>query len=75
MQRVEIHIRGQISADWSDWFDGFSIEPAGANTTVLRGDLADQTVLYAVLNRLNRLGIELISVACHELPAHGERLP
>jgi hypothetical protein len=62
MQQVEIHIRGQIDPEWSEWFEGFSIQEEGANLTVLRGEIIDQTALYALLNRLSRLGIELTSI-------------
>lgn len=67
MQQVEIRVCGQIDQDWSEWFEGFSIQPEPPNITLLRGEIVDQTVLYALLNRLSRLGVELVSVACREI--------
>ena len=42
-------------------FEGVALEPRRGQTT-LRGDFADQSQLYGLLNRLRDFGIELISV-------------
>jgi hypothetical protein len=42
-------------------FDGVTLVPRKAETT-LRAELADQSQLYGLLNRLRDFGIELISV-------------
>ena len=42
-------------------FDGVTLAPRNGRTT-LRTDVADQSQLYGLLNRLRDLGIELISV-------------
>jgi hypothetical protein len=42
-------------------FDGLSATASGANT-VLRGEIADQSALYGVLERVESLGLELIDV-------------
>jgi hypothetical protein len=59
--RYEILIRGRLSRRYDGAFDGVSLTPRNGST-VLRTDLADQTQLYGLLNRLRDLGIELISV-------------
>jgi len=41
--------------------DGVSLLPRNGQTT-LRAELADQSQLYGLLNRLRDLGIELVSV-------------
>ena len=42
-------------------FDGVTLVPRSGETT-LRTELADQSQLYGLLNRLRDFGIELISV-------------
>ena len=60
-QRYEIVVRGRLSRRYESAFDGVTLEP-GAGATMLRADLADQSQLYGVLNRLRDFGIELVSV-------------
>jgi hypothetical protein len=61
MEQVEIHIKGQIDQNWSDWLSGLSIAHEN-NDTVLKGLVADQSALYGVLFQLSDLGIQLISL-------------
>ena len=42
-------------------FDGVTLVPRSGETT-LRAELADQSQLYGLLNRLRDFGIELVSV-------------
>lgn len=63
MQKIEIHIKGQINKQWSDWFGGLSIRHAGPDESILSGCLPDQSALYGVLSRLRDLGLELVSVS------------
>lgn len=62
MAQVEIHIKGQIDPEWSDWLSGMQITPLPDKETLLSGDLPDQAALYGVLSRLNSLGLALLSV-------------
>lgn len=73
MQKIEIHIKGQIGNQWSDWFGGLTISPSGPDETVLAGVVADQAALYGIISRLRDLGLELASLNiqkikenCHE---------
>ena len=60
-QRYEIVVRGRLSSRYACAFDGATLEPRHGQTT-LRADLADQSQLYGLLNRLRDFGIELVSV-------------
>jgi hypothetical protein len=60
-QRYEIVVRGRLSARYEGAFDGVTLVPRNGQTT-LRAELADQSHLYGLLNRLRDFGIELISV-------------
>jgi hypothetical protein len=60
-QCFEIVIRGRLSQRFESAVDHVKLVPQNGQTT-LRADLADQSALYGLLNRLRDLGIELISV-------------
>jgi hypothetical protein len=60
-QRYDIVVRGRLSSRYESAFDGVTLEP-GLGETTLHADLADQSQLYGLLNRLHDFGIELISV-------------
>jgi len=57
-----IRAKGNLDAEWSDWFDGFAIEATGENETVLTGVVVDQAALYGVLSKLRDLGLPLLLV-------------
>jgi hypothetical protein len=69
MPHVEIWVKGQIDAHWSDWFGDLVITHTQHDETVLKGFVVDQSALYGLLARLRDLGLALVSVAFSE----GER--
>ena len=60
-RRYEIVVRGRLSRRYECAFDGVTLVPRNGQTT-LRAELADQSQLYGLLNRLRDFGIELVSV-------------
>ena len=60
--RYEIRVQGNLDQRWSDWFDGFAIEPQVDSETLLTGTVADQAALYGILLKLHNLGLPLLSV-------------
>ncbi len=66
MLRTEIKVKGQLSENWSEWFDGLTISHSGPDETVLTGLMPDQAALYGVISRLRDLGLELASVDCQQ---------
>jgi hypothetical protein len=60
-RRYEIVVRGRLSRRYECAFEGVTLVPHNGQTT-LRAELADQSQLYGLLNRLRDLGIELVSV-------------
>ena len=60
-RRYEIVVRGRLSGRYESAFDGVTLVPCSGRTT-LRAELADQSQLYGLLNRLRDFGIELVSV-------------
>jgi hypothetical protein len=59
--QYEITVRGRLSEALLAAFDGLSATPESA-ATVLRGEIADQSALYGVLERIESLGLELLAV-------------
>jgi len=66
MFHTEIHIKGMLDPNWSDWFEAMQMQANLSGDTVLCGDLPDKSAVYGVLSRLSSLGITLISVTCQE---------
>ena len=60
-QRYDIVVRGRLSKRYESAFDSVTLEPRQGETR-LHADLADQSQLYGLLNRLRDFGIELVSV-------------
>jgi hypothetical protein len=63
----EITVRGRIGDTLLGAFDGLTATPSAAGT-VLRGEIADQSALYGVLERVDSLGLELVDVRRHPTP-------
>jgi len=65
-----ICILGRLDEKWSDYCGGMTIKHGsnakGYVTTMLAGQLADQSALIGVLNELHDMGCPIISVECVE---------
>ena len=57
----EITVRGRVSGSLAVAFDGMTPKCAPAKT-VLCGEIVDQAALFAVLERIDSLGLELLDV-------------
>ena len=60
--RYEIRVRGLLATRWADWFEGFTLTPAGDDTTVLEGYAVDQAALHGLLARIGDLGLPLLAL-------------
>ncbi len=58
----EIRVKSQLSAGWSDWFEGLAITPGDDGDTLLTGPVVDQAALHGVLKKVRDLGMPLVSV-------------
>ncbi len=67
--RIEIHVKGQLDEQWSDWFGGLQISHVEPNETMLAGPIVDQAAIYGVLAGLGTLGLRLVSVNVSETAA------
>ena len=57
----ELVVRGEIGDRFAPLFDGMRLERR-AGETVLTGPVRDQAQLHGVIERIQELGLELISV-------------
>jgi len=58
----EIHVKGHLDSQWSDWFDGLDAKLLDNGEMILSGTLIDQAALMGILNKLCRLNLTLLSV-------------
>jgi len=56
-----IVVRSELSDGYASAFEGMHMETEGGQT-ILIGEVKDQPHLFGVLDRLNGLGLELLSV-------------
>ena len=59
--KYEIHVEGHIGASRSEWFDGMHIM-SGPDSTTIAGEVADQSALHGLLDRVRDFGLTVISV-------------
>lgn len=58
----EIHVKGHLNSQWSDWFEGMQVNLLDNGEMILSGTIVDQAALMGILNKLNRLNLPIISV-------------
>ena len=62
----QIRIRGHLSDQWTDWFEGLTITLEEDGDTLLTGPVVDQAMLHGLLKKVRDLGMLLISINCVE---------
>jgi hypothetical protein len=60
--QYHIRVKGHLSSQWSDWFEGFTITNSEDGEALLSGTIVDQAALYGLLNKISSLGLPLLSV-------------
>jgi ABC-2 type transport system ATP-binding protein len=65
--QYQIRVRGQLGSQWSEWFDGLTVLPAGGDETILRGTIVDQAALHGLIGKVRDLGLPLLAVSREEL--------
>jgi hypothetical protein len=67
-----IVVRSELSDKYAVAFEGMEMETKNGDT-ILTGEIIDQPHLYGILNRINGLGLQLVSVRCASDEARNER--
>jgi hypothetical protein len=62
----EIRIKGHLGSEWTDWFEGLTIQLDEDGETVLTGPVADQAALHGLIKKVRDVGLPLISVVSLE---------
>ena len=58
----QIRLKGHLSHQWTDWFEGLTITLEVDGNTLLTGPVIDQAALHGLLKKVRDLGMPLISV-------------
>ncbi len=62
MLRIKLTVKNRIDFNWSEWFEGMTIQHTDQEQTILCGTVVDQAALYGLLTKLRNLGLPLVSV-------------
>lgn len=60
--QYEIRLKGTLSDEWTEWFNGMVMSRNEEGNTTLTGPVADQSMLYGLLDRAHDFGLPLLSV-------------
>ncbi|MBK9230660.1 MAG: hypothetical protein IPO15_07310 [Anaerolineae bacterium] len=58
----QIRLKGHLSHQWTEWFEGLTITLEEEGNTLLTGPVIDQAALHGLLKKVRDLGMPLISV-------------
>jgi hypothetical protein len=61
-RNLEIHVKGQLNSQWSEWLEGLEVKLLEDGEMILFGPIVDQAALMGILNKLNRLNLTLLSI-------------
>ena len=60
----QIRVKGQLDSSRSKWFEGWTITQEEDGTTMLTGQVIDQSALHGVIIKIGNLNLPIISVNC-----------
>jgi hypothetical protein len=66
-----IRVEGHLDAHWSEWLEGMTITREEGDTTLLEGELIDQSALLGLLGKLADLQLRIRAVERRE-PTSGD---
>ena len=66
--RYEIRLQGHLTSRWESWFDGLAVTNDRDGITVISGDVADQSALHGLLQKVRDVGLPLLSVTRTDEP-------
>lgn len=64
--RLHLRLAGWSGMDWSGRFEGLSVRHADDGSTVVCGELKDQSALFGILRSVESLGMQIIACFAYE---------
>ena len=58
----QIRLKGHLSHQWTEWFEGLTITLEEDGNTLLTGTVVDQAALHGILKKVRDLGMPLLSL-------------
>jgi hypothetical protein len=65
--RVHLQVQGELSPSWSALFDGLAVTAGADGTTVIRGDLPDESALHGLIAQVRDLGLQVLAAEAHRI--------
>lgn len=59
----QIKVKGHLSRQWADWFEGLTITLQEDGDTLITGPVVDQAALYGLLRKVRDVGLRLVSIS------------
>ncbi len=59
--KTKIVVQEHLDIKWKDWFEGMEISYEG-NSTILIGEIKDESSIHGILNQIRDLNLILVSV-------------
>jgi len=60
--RIQVRVRGELIPAWSGVFGGVALRTDPDGTTVINGELGDQSAVHGLLDAIRDVGMSLVSV-------------
>ncbi|MCE1252762.1 MAG: hypothetical protein LWX83_04335 [Anaerolineae bacterium] len=61
-----IRVKGHLGQQWSQWFDGLTINTLQDDETTISGTLPDQAAFFGVLAHIRDLGMRVVMLDCKQ---------
>jgi hypothetical protein len=61
-ETYEIRIIGHLEDRWAEWFEPMTVQADKDGTSILVGDLPDQTALHGILLKIRNMNLEIRTV-------------
>lgn len=58
----QIRIKGHLDREWTDWFEGLTIQLTDNGETLLTGPVVDQAALHGLLRKVRDVAMPLLSI-------------
>ena len=60
--RLHLRVTGWVPESWAERFNGLSVRYSSDGTSVICGDLTDQSAFFGMMRALDGLGMKVVAV-------------